>query len=1448
MTSPDEEMPDADSQSTDGSRIQSSSQPGSPLAAEVPTTEVEISETISIVADEKASGKMKVRKLRPKKGTPDPEVVNPRGYQREMLEHSLKRNVIVAMDTGSGKTQVAVLRIQAELERCSPDKMIWFLGKTVSLCEQQFDVLERQMPSVSMKLLTGQSNIDAWSEDVWPVILEGTRVVVSTFEILRDALDHAFVRMDMLALIVFDEVHNCVKNSSGRKIMVNFYHEKKIAGKPVPAILGLTASPVQSKSRRDEIRELEITMNARCVTPTVNRKELLEHVNKPDLIRVLYHVEERSSLTPSMQVLQSEYLRMNLAQDPHIAKLQDRIVKTGSGHAELQRVIAKHDTFSQNQVKKLWSKSKDILDELGPWAADQYISELVSLFLERVDAPTTYTDNWSNEDRTYLAGHLRRIASDPDKLGLPCTGNLTDKANKLIHELLAVNKDTVGIIFVKSRAAVNVLCAILKNHPQIQQRYRVGSVVGSAAYETRKKNVYEHPTGDSNEILAAFRSGAINLLVSTSVLEEGIDVAACNLVICFDETTTLKSYIQRRGRARKKQSKMIILERSTSDIREWDSLEEEMKKRYEHDREELDRLNAQASAEWTSSESFRVPNSDARLDLENARQHLEHFCDKVFRRAYVDVRPVYVFQKEISENGVPTFSATVTLPSALPYDLRKFQGKGGWVSEKNAMKDAAFRAYYGLYRAGLVSDNLLPINEGATKEEDKGKLPNTELLFNPWIRVSQNWSSDADKWLYTYEFIDHENVAPLCFQIALPIELPRPRDITVYPREEGTWTIKCISIRSISNDESLALPDHTSTLLAMHFGHRWKVEDSDHVIKVIYGIKDLSRDQIGSIPFGESPYYLDDVSEKRILVRDSTNAPFIYIKTIEKKPRYEEVRHPFYEYENAPEGEYLDVLQWTRRADFLHAVRGDQATSSCSKPYRWVLPISQATVDVVSPRVVEFGMLIPSIIHELEIQLIALELSSTLLARVGITDLQLVVQAISAPSAIEPVDYERLEFLGDSILKFCTVIQAYSEHPNWPEELLNNFKDRLVSNTRLERSCLESGLSKFILAKSFTGVKWRPLYRENFLEMQPVDGASRFIGNKTLADVVEALVGASFEDGGMIKALKCIKVFLGANCNWHEEGMARDTLFGIAPSDVELPPTMEPLEDLIGYSFQKKSLLIEAMTHGSYAADAHQRSYEQLEFLGDAVLDYLVVSRMFQFNSPIPNSILHLIKTAMVNAHFLAFTNMDNGLHRTNVEVEDGKPVFTDVKLPIWKFMRHSSPEMGRVMRETEKRFDSLRDEIDIAKRESDHYPWALFARLHPEKFYSDLVEAVLGAIWVDSGSMETCAAFLAKVGIFTYLDRILKENIHVKHPKEEFCAMAGNKKPAFLLSEGDGPMITWGCSATVEGRVVGISTGALNKFEAETKAAEAGIKVLKREKELVKEQKGAKKQKLSDG
>lgn len=57
----------------------------------------------------------------------DDQRVKLRSYQQEMLEQSLARNVIVAMPTGSGKTHIAVARIQAELERSEAEKV----GSTV---------------------------------------------------------------------------------------------------------------------------------------------------------------------------------------------------------------------------------------------------------------------------------------------------------------------------------------------------------------------------------------------------------------------------------------------------------------------------------------------------------------------------------------------------------------------------------------------------------------------------------------------------------------------------------------------------------------------------------------------------------------------------------------------------------------------------------------------------------------------------------------------------------------------------------------------------------------------------------------------------------------------------------------------------------------------------------------------------------------------------------------------------------------------------------------------------------------------------------------------------------------------------------------------------------------------------------------------------------------------
>lgn len=56
-----------------------------------------------------------------------------------------------------------------------------------------------------MKLLTGNDQVDTWSADTWDTILDGVRVVVSTYQVLLDALCHAFISIDRLSLIIFDE-------------------------------------------------------------------------------------------------------------------------------------------------------------------------------------------------------------------------------------------------------------------------------------------------------------------------------------------------------------------------------------------------------------------------------------------------------------------------------------------------------------------------------------------------------------------------------------------------------------------------------------------------------------------------------------------------------------------------------------------------------------------------------------------------------------------------------------------------------------------------------------------------------------------------------------------------------------------------------------------------------------------------------------------------------------------------------------------------------------------------------------------------------------------------------------------------------------------------------------------------------------------------------------------
>lgn len=304
-----------------------------------------------------------------------PPVIKPRPYQKEMLEDSLRKNIIVAMDTGSGKTHIAVMRMQHELERIPLHQIIWFLAPTVALCEQQHNYISSQIAQVHCKVLSGADNVDSWGEkEQWDATLKNVRIVVSTYQILLNALNNGFVWMESLALIVFDEVHNCVHNYPGAMIMNKHYHKRKRSGELVPHILGLTASPVM-RSNPHSLIEIEKVMDAICRTPSKHRAELRLEVKLPVLIRVMYQAPMVATTSKSLASLERAFADLKIAEDPYFLSLLKDNTEKGRAKADKVRMTGK--TWCSSQLRSFYGTASKINEDLGTWAADYYIAQVV---------------------------------------------------------------------------------------------------------------------------------------------------------------------------------------------------------------------------------------------------------------------------------------------------------------------------------------------------------------------------------------------------------------------------------------------------------------------------------------------------------------------------------------------------------------------------------------------------------------------------------------------------------------------------------------------------------------------------------------------------------------------------------------------------------------------------------------------------------------------------------------------------------------------------------------------------------------------------------------------------------------------------------------------------------------------------------------------------------------
>ncbi|KAL8734695.1 MAG: hypothetical protein Q9166_001351 [cf. Caloplaca sp. 2 TL-2023] len=1333
--------------------------------------------------------------------------LQPRAFQYEMLEESLRRNIIVAshlayssrtgeIPAGKG-TNALNERVQSTslTKLITFSQLVWFLAPGVALATQQEKVIASQMPAVQTRLLLGADGVEHWSEQwVWDQVLENIKIVVSTH---------------------------------------------------------------QAISR----------------TPKMHREELLRHVHLPALVTLTYDAGSKGEIQyPLLSSLRRTRIHLDIEQDPYVKMLKSD--PTSCNSAELKRVKLSRKTYCQEQLKSLYTRAELVEHELGPWGSYWYIIACIQKLQLGVRNGFTGLEYLDDTEKVYLEICLSELLSSISEEALPTIDDacLSAKILRLIEFLIDEQiPGFTGLIFVRTRAEVAVLAELLSVHPSVKDFYAVSTFVGESNSTNRKTSIAElvDVRGQVNT-LEDLRLGRKNLVVTTSALEEGIDVSACNVVICFDKPTNLKSLIQRRGRARKSESKFALMLADHDDpstVATWRHLEQEMRRLYEDDMRRLRELEELEALDEGNRE-FVVEKTGAKLLLSDAVSHLYHFCATLPSRQLSSPAPIFEYTDTSNGVGQSAITAKVILPISVDISVREASGRFVWITEKNAKRDAAFEAYIQLYNAGLISNNLLPIRgydeDIADIKTEVGKIPSLIQAagqLNAWYLVAPQWQGIEDtSGLCCYDVslhrdgdhgqevilhpgdeavapvqmpsLSHDNVslhrdsdeqAIAIMQMLIPCRLPSIPPITLYwdASTKFTTNIRPSSPAALRPMHINSAVQSTKVLLSSVFRSRMNADTSDFIaLFTPSGDEHPTQwaEQFNGTTKGVDVSALPP--SQLGLIRDLTHGGAPHILRGFEKDEF-----------------FLHVSRFQKRTDFLHPVPtyGQKVPNGHNKI---LLKPEDCKIDRLPLPYVYFAAIVPSVLHRISVRLIASHLCETLLVPVAFSQLDLVVTAITATSAQEPTNYQRLEFLGDSVLKFLTSITITSEHLLWHEGILSKKKDHIVSNASLAKAALEVGLDTFIQTKPFTGFKWRPLHVSD--HVKSLSEEPRELSTKTLADVVEALVGAAFLDGGFDKAIAALRIFLPWVC-WSRVDDRNEILISTYETSINYPHHFSQLEQLVGYNFSLKTLPLEALTHSSTPSIGSNvtASYERLEFLGDVCLDIIVSTTSFSHEPPIPTHELHLIRTAVVNANFLAFLCLTHSMlvTRTNI-ITEGKGKITSyetsVQKYIWQFMRQGAPAIRKAQQDCLKRYESLRAPVLSILQHGSHIPWSLLARLDAPKFFSDIIESTMGAIYIDShGSLAACEAFLERLGVMGYLRRLLEGGVALYHPKEELGQLADTESVRYEVSredEGEGEEKRLRCVVWIgEREVVRVGDG-LCVLEVETRAAEEAVRLLKEE------------------
>ena len=495
----------------------------------------------------------------------------PRKYQQELFLQALQRNTLVYLPTGSGKTLIAAMVLSC-MKKLNPDKLMVFLVDRIPLVYQQSEYIKCQVPDLRVEILAGDigrfpGDKSRWIATVQALTENKIDLLVMTSQILLNLLadECPILRMSDISVLVFDEAHHCLGNNPYNQIMRDYY--KATTNRFKPLVLALTASPAGADKLEATITKLEDLLSnlCACARMPVRSRDLELYWNRPETsYQVVPLNVKQQHLQSSVESYLTSMTRVIEEQARSPRALEGLRVLSPHYRGALRKVIDRcYGDKTRVKGLALAEHTMHMLSvvEVNNILGNEYAVECIEECIRQLQVATSPMERLKKnlissspelndlESSIRILRHASSLFTSSDRYQ-----HLTTELNKFIYQVKG-DATSRGIIFVKMRKTAYKLCERLREEiaicEQLNPAFLVGHGQGSDGMDWR---------GEQDEVLKKFRSGEVKLLVSTSVLEEGLDVPACNLVIRFDSALTLRALVQGRGRAsRRPDSRFVVI-------------------------------------------------------------------------------------------------------------------------------------------------------------------------------------------------------------------------------------------------------------------------------------------------------------------------------------------------------------------------------------------------------------------------------------------------------------------------------------------------------------------------------------------------------------------------------------------------------------------------------------------------------------------------------------------------------------------------------------------------------------------------------------------------------------------------------------------------------------------------------------------------------------------------